>query len=404
MSLNPEIQHNYVTPHPTNFSSPGNLQRFYGDRFKKSEIINTLQNIDSYTLHREYKEPRQRNPYYVRYYLEQIQADLIDVRSLSDKNDGVNWLLLAIDSFSKYLWIKPMKNKSGKDTRAAFIDLVERDLAGKRIESFFTDRGKEFVNRYVRNYLQSKKIRHDLAFSEIKCGVAERANRTIQDIMYRFMTEYQTSRYIDVLDDIVQSYLQRGHRSLEYMTPEKAALPENHPLVLEAHINKYRKIKRVVPRYQVGDKVRIKSLGRLQHAFQRGYHVRFTYEQFEIIRISTTMPKPFYYLKSLDTDEEIQGGFYQEMLQPIKGDVHKLSVLKSRRRLGRTQHYVSYLGFGPKHNQWIDEDQFTADYRAFQQRAPEQQQQQREQQNQENQEDRLQREALRDRRRRRQRI
>ena len=122
------------------------------------------------------------------------------------------------------------------------------------------------------------------------------------------MTKYVTNRYIDALPEIVQSYLHRGHRSLGYMAPIDAVEPENHPHVLAAHVAKYRKIKRVKPSYPVGLRVRIKNLGKYQHAFHRGYHVRFSYEEFEIIGVNTTMPKPMYFLKSLDTDEEIQGG------------------------------------------------------------------------------------------------
>ena len=174
-----EIYDNYHTPHPTNFSSPGNIKRYYGDKYSREEIVDTLQYNDAYTLHREYKEPK-RNCFYVRRFLEQIQIDLIDIRSLSGDNDKNNWLFLAIDSFSKYIWVKPMKTKSAEATLASLTELVEVDLARKRIESIFTDRGKEFDNNLVKRYLRRKKIRLDLAMSETKAAIAERANRSLQ--------------------------------------------------------------------------------------------------------------------------------------------------------------------------------------------------------------------------------
>lgn len=108
--------------------------------------------------------------------------DLIDVRSLSKYNDGCSWLFLAIDSFSKYCWVKPMRTKSAKTTVGAIRRLVEDDLSGKQIESMFMDHGSEFVNILVKNYLQSKNIRMDLALSETKAAIAERMNRTLQVI------------------------------------------------------------------------------------------------------------------------------------------------------------------------------------------------------------------------------
>lgn len=119
--------------------------------------------------------------------------------------------------------------------------------------------------------------------------------------MYKFMQEYATNRYIDALPDILLSYLQRGHRTLRFMSPQDAILPENYNHVLQSHLIRYKKVKRRKPKLKVGQKVRVASLGKLQHAFHRGYHARFSYEQFEIVRISTVMPVPMYFLKSLDT-------------------------------------------------------------------------------------------------------
>lgn len=42
------------------------------------------------------------------------------------------------------------------------------------------------------------------------------------------------------------------------------------------------------------------------------------------------------------------------MLSPIQGDNYKVHIHKTRKRLGRTQYFVSYLGFGPSHNEWVD--------------------------------------------------
>lgn len=86
------------------------------------------------------------------------------------------------------------------------------------------------------------------------------------------------------------------------------------------------------------------------------------------------------------------------MLQPLKGDEYKIRVLKTRKIGRRTQYFVSYLGFGPKHNEWIDQGQLTADYRGGQ--GPVQQERQR-QQNLEDQENELQRQHLEGRRHRR---
>ena len=41
--------------------------------------------------------------------------DLADTSNISDDNNGITYLLFVIDIFSKYLWVKPLKNKTAKD-------------------------------------------------------------------------------------------------------------------------------------------------------------------------------------------------------------------------------------------------------------------------------------------------
>jgi hypothetical protein len=37
------------------------------------------------------------------------------VSNISKENDGVKYLLFVTDIFSRYLWIEPLKNKTGKE-------------------------------------------------------------------------------------------------------------------------------------------------------------------------------------------------------------------------------------------------------------------------------------------------
>ena len=40
-------------------------------------------------------------------------VDLVDMQSLSKYNKGIKYLLCAIDLFSKYAWVVPIKDKKG---------------------------------------------------------------------------------------------------------------------------------------------------------------------------------------------------------------------------------------------------------------------------------------------------
>lgn len=50
--------------------------------------------------------------------------------------------------------------------------------------------------------------------SDTKANVVERVIKTIKNMMYRYFTKQRTHRFVDVLQDIVDSYNVTPHRSL----------------------------------------------------------------------------------------------------------------------------------------------------------------------------------------------
>ena len=50
-------------------------------------------------------------------------ADLIDIQALSKDNKIIKYLLTVIDVFSKFVWIIPIKQKSGKEIAEALSKL-----------------------------------------------------------------------------------------------------------------------------------------------------------------------------------------------------------------------------------------------------------------------------------------
>ena len=52
-------------------------------------------------------------------------VDLADVQSLSKYNKGIKYLLCAIDLFSKYVWVIPLKDKKGVRIFNAFQKILD---------------------------------------------------------------------------------------------------------------------------------------------------------------------------------------------------------------------------------------------------------------------------------------
>ena len=126
-------------------------------------------------------------------------ADLADMKALSKENEGVNFLLLVIDTFSKYGWIVPLKNKKAQTIVKALKEIFKE--SGRRPNKLWTDKGTEFFNKDVRDlvYLYATE-------NEEKSSIAERWIRTMKEKVFKYFTDNNTNKYIDVLPDLVEDY------------------------------------------------------------------------------------------------------------------------------------------------------------------------------------------------------
>ena len=71
-----------------------------------------MHGLDSYTLHKQAKSARPRNPTYAYYKRYQFQIDLIELSdSVSSANDNYRYLLTAIDIFTRFAFVEPLKKK-----------------------------------------------------------------------------------------------------------------------------------------------------------------------------------------------------------------------------------------------------------------------------------------------------
>ena len=58
-------------------------------------------------------------------YRQYLGADLADMQLISKYNKGTRYLLYAIDLFSKYVWVVPLKDKKGITIINAFQNILD---------------------------------------------------------------------------------------------------------------------------------------------------------------------------------------------------------------------------------------------------------------------------------------
>ena len=112
-------------------------------------------------------------------------VDLADMQSLSRKNKGIKYLLCAIDLYSKYAFVIPLKDKKGISIVNAFNKI--RKQSNRKPNKILVDQGGEFYNIFEK-WLSDNDINMYSTYNEGKSVVAERFIRTLKNTLYKHMT------------------------------------------------------------------------------------------------------------------------------------------------------------------------------------------------------------------------
>ena len=141
--------------------------------------VNLLLSQISNELHRQIIKKIKRRKVYSSFRDNICGVDLADMQSLSKYNKGIKYLLCAIDLFSKYAWVVPLKDK----------------------------RGISIVNAFQKIISEGRKANKILLLKDLLgCWKAR---------FFKHMKAVSKNVYFDVLDDIVNKYNNTVHRTIK---------------------------------------------------------------------------------------------------------------------------------------------------------------------------------------------
>ena len=176
--------------------------------WKKNSFNNNRRMVErNRFLHKQPKFPRPRNPTFAHQKRYQFQIDLIDLGNLIEENDGNRYLLTAIDIFTLFAFIEPLKNKTAKTFMEGFESIMKR--AKKFPRRILADKGAEIKNKLFQAYCKNNNILLLHSNNFVHAPFVERFNRTLKNLMFKYMTHENTDRYIDALP-LSCSYLQQS--------------------------------------------------------------------------------------------------------------------------------------------------------------------------------------------------
>ena len=366
-----EVMFDYLKTMYNNVSGPGSFQgvnklyRAVKDdgvyRITQSQIQDWLSTNKTYTMHKAVKKVKKRTKVKVAGVDDQFDADLaiLDTEVLVKANDGFKFLLVMIDVFSRYLWVKPLKDKSAENVIRAFDDIFKKS---KRIpRRLRTDRGSEFTAGETRKFFARKGVHQIFTSNELQANYAERVIKTIKGKIKHFGESVGHGRYIDELPNMIESYNNTFHEGILAKPKDVKAENEkqhwwriNWPNETFEEETKRLNAKKFF-KYKAGDFVRITLT---KDRFTRAYSAKWTGEVF-IVKSRFLREGSVDLYKVTDYEgEELKGTFYRNELQKITGNPVDWFIVDEilGERHGGNEVKVSYKYWPTKFNRWIKKE------------------------------------------------
>ena len=156
------------------------VYKFFNERIKGSRINNKENLLVNSQLAEELHKPIiknfKRRKVYSSFKDNIWGVDLADMQLISKYNKGIRYLLCAIDLFSTYAWVIPLKNRKGESIVEEFKKIL--DDSNRKPNKIWIDHGTEFYNNKFKKFLKENDIEMCSTFNEGRSVVAGRFIKT----------------------------------------------------------------------------------------------------------------------------------------------------------------------------------------------------------------------------------
>ena len=333
-----------------------------------SQIERFLASITSYALHRENKRSKKYPRVIASYKLYCIAIDLIDLKRYSKSNNKKSYILIAMDLFTKMVWMVPLANKSADCTLKGLKEIYKK--IGKFSTKLWCDAGKEFQDARVQNWIKSKGIEPYTGTNPSvgKVSSIERCIKSIKIILFRYFSHTRKKRWYPILSKIARIYNNNFHRVIK-CTPlqawrgdkSRAYVWNNSYMRLKTKRHVKTKNKNTImsyPRfkYKLTDVVKVVQE---KTRFSRATDEIYSRENFRIQERLVKSGILFYKLKDLHNVEVLS--IFQQSELVLSSDNPKFEIfevdkyLKSRKIRGITYKLVLWKGLSRKDASWVKE-------------------------------------------------
>lgn len=331
-----------------------------------NKIKKFLATLSAHSLHQEYRRPKKFNKIIAPFKNYCLGIDLIDMQRYSRSNNKKRYILIAMDLFTRRIFLKGLANKKAASVLKALKEVFR--TAGKSLH-VFSDLGSEFRNDQVLNYLKSVNINAYTARDPVtsKVSPVERCVRTLKGIMSRYFTHSQSHRWWPNLNRFARIYNSSYHRVIKCTPYEawsgkvsRAQIWMNSYMGLSKKklVKRVKKKKSIFPspryKYKLHDIVKVVQ-ERTPH--QRQLSERYSRENFRVECRFLSGGIKYYNVKDLH-DQEIRARFREnELTLSTSSDKYQVyqvdKVLKRRTVRGEKYALIQWIGLRRADSTWV---------------------------------------------------
>ena len=211
--------------------------------------------------------------------MHQWEVDLVNFTEKAKENDGFQHGFVAIDNFTKFAWVVPMKTRDGFACIEALKECFEK--FGGKPKQIYSDLEGAFTRKEFVVFMNEQKIKSITSLSG--AHTVERFNRTLKEKTQVRLDAMGLSRdkWVEQLKPILNKYNNTEHTTIK-MSPNEAKKPKNE-MTVKFNLELKAKKNRQYPTLNTDSEVRVMMK---KDVTTKGYFPKWSKQVYKVMFIS----------------------------------------------------------------------------------------------------------------------